>query len=278
MGITAGVNHLARDIAHTALTAALRAANIIGAKDDFLAAAGVPSPVPTVAGSIGTVGRELFLAPDLGISADLLSIFTYGDVIDRAPFCSSYFDPSGPWYNVFYGGYGIRSHKPDGLAWGYDASGRPDFDEFLEVPRVDYNDLTAGALGCPLDKRCFHVDELVRTGKRGRWDFAEVVATIPSGLHDASRNVERGGDSLRLEYAVFGRPDASLLGARTEYEPVRMRGNMFFRQVSERVTFAWGGLCPDTEDGRGLLRSIIAAMTPLYIPPIQIGDPHAAPD
>jgi hypothetical protein len=66
-------------------------------------------------------------------------------------------------------------------------------------------------------------------------------------------------------YAVFGVPEGSYLpDERESYEPVRMRGKMYFRPVAGRTTLVWGGLCPDTPDGQRLFNSILDAMTPLY--------------
>jgi hypothetical protein len=66
-------------------------------------------------------------------------------------------------------------------------------------------------------------------------------------------------------YAVFGVPEERYLsGQRESYEPVRMRGKMYFRPVAERTTLVWGGLCPDTPEGQRLFNSILDAMAPLY--------------
>ena len=51
----------------------------------------------------------------------------------------------------------LRRRKPDGTWWGYHSDGKPDFEQMLRVPELDYNVLTAGQLGCPPDKRIFKV-------------------------------------------------------------------------------------------------------------------------
>lgn len=124
---------------------ALRATPLPGQKN-FLSDAGVPTPVPHLSGSIGAVGHEPFMAEDLRRLFDLMVIFTIGDFPDGKG-CSSYFDPESPWYNVFYGAYGVRSYKPDGSPWGFRRDGRPNMDEMLEVPWLDYT-LVWGGL-CP---------------------------------------------------------------------------------------------------------------------------------
>ncbi|WP_141617870.1 hypothetical protein [Myxococcus sp. AB036A] len=228
-------------------------------KKNFLAEAGIATPVPAIRGSIGAVAHEPFMAFDTKRLMDLLVAFTIGDFPERAG-CSNYFNPHSPWYNVFYGAYGIRSYKRDGSPWGFTRDGRPDLDEMLEIPRLDYNFLTAGELGCPASKMCFEVLD-VRQGREGPWHMAEVSCIIPSGLH----RVQDAQAPDLTYYAVFGVPEEDyLVGGRESYEPVRMRGRMYFRPVAERLTLVWGGLCPDTPDGQRLMGAIVDAMAPLY--------------
>jgi hypothetical protein len=227
--------------------------------DDFLKANDIQVTVPDVPGSIGAVAREPFSARTLKALFDLLVVFSIGD-FPNALACSSYYDPKSPWYNVFYGAYGIRSFKQDGAAWGYAPDGSVALDELLRVPFTDYNFLTAGELGCPPQKMCFRKDG-TSLAKDGRWDVATVDVTVPSGLHHP-----RDAVSPNLTYyAVFGVPDESLLtGGRASYEPVPMRGKMFFRMVAPQITLVWGALCPKTGEGGALLDRIITAMRPLY--------------
>jgi hypothetical protein len=227
--------------------------------DDFLKANGIQAPVPNLPGSIGAVAREPFDARSLKRLFDLLVIFSIGD-FPQSLDCSNYFNPNSPWYNVFYGAYGIRSFKPDGSAWGYGPDGSPLLDELLEVPWIDYNFLTAGALGCPTAKMCFRT-ESTSPGKDGRWDTAQVDVIVPSGLAHPSDAVNPD----LTYYAVFGTPDDSfLVGGRQSYEPVAMRGKMHFRAVAPQITLVWGGMCPRTPEGLLLLDQITAAMKPLY--------------
>ena len=238
---------------------AMKATKLLGAEDNFLVQLGIDTPVPRVDGAIDAVAQEPFTARTLKRLMDLVVVFTIGDFPDDLA-CSSYYVPDSPWYNVFYGAYGIRSHKQDGAAWGYDKSGKPLFDEITQIPFIDYNFLTAGELGCPPDKMCFRIDKQA-PGKHGRWDTVDAYATIPSGLHHPRDAVDPN-----LEYyMVFGLPDDSLLdGGRQSYEPVKMHGTMLFRQVQPQVTLVWGGMCPDTPEGNALLAKIIAAMSPRY--------------
>lgn len=236
---------------------AMKATNVL-AGFDFLRQRDTETPVPSVPGVIPAVAREPFSSEKLGQPFDLLVVFTIGD-FPSSEHCSSYYDPNSAWYNVFYGAYGIRSYKPDGVAWGYKSPGVPDYDEILKVPALDYNDLTAGPLGCPPQKRCFKATKVTPSKKNG-WDFAEVEATIPSGLH----HVRDAVDPDLTYYAVFGVPDDTFLAGRTSYEPVKMRGQMFFREVAPRITLVWGGMCPDSPAGSELLQTIIGAMMPKY--------------
>ena len=224
----------------------------------WLADAGIRTPVPLLPGSIGAVAHEPFLADDISRLYDLMVVFTIGD-FDEGTSCSRYFDPRSPWYNVFYGAYGIRSHKPDGAPWGFRADGSVALDELLDVPALDYNFLTAGRLGCPPPRRCFRVEELV-PGRHHSWHVAEVSCVIPSGLH---RRREAVSPDLSY-YAVFGLPEEEWVSGRESYEPVRMRGRMFFKPVGERLTLVWGGLTPDTPEGQKLMGNVIEAMEPLY--------------
>jgi hypothetical protein len=228
-------------------------------KTNFLEEAGLATPVPAIPGSIGAVAHEPFLAFDTKRLMDVLVAFTIGDFPSGVG-CSEYFNPHSPWYNVFYGAYGVRSYKRNGSPWGFKRDGRPDVDEMLEVPQLDYNFLTAGELGCPASRMCFEVLE-VAPGREGPWHTADVACLIPSGLH----RVEDAESPDLTYYAVFGVPEEDYLaGGRESYEPVRMRGRMYWRPVAERLTLVWGGLCPDTPDGQRLMHTIIDAMTPLY--------------
>ena len=94
------------------------------------------------------MARDEVPANRLMLSTDLVMNWTIGD-FGRRDVCSSYYNPNSPWYNVLYGSYGLRSYKTDGTAWGYHADGSPDFDEFLEIAKIDYNFFTAGQFGCP---------------------------------------------------------------------------------------------------------------------------------
>jgi hypothetical protein len=250
------MTNLARDFALTTM----RMTQLLPA-DDFLARNGVAAPVPVVPGAIPEHARVpfpsiLLAASGRAWSLDLLVIFSIGDFPDVLP-CSTYYDPASPWYNVFYGAYGIRSHERDGSWWGYHRDGTPDFEQMLEVPELDYNFLTAAQLGCPPEKRVFRVKSTV-TGRIDGWDTAEVRAVVPSGLH---RYEDARWPNLTY-YAVFGLPERRLAEGRESYEPVDMKGQMFFRRIDaepERITLVWGAMCPDPA-GTALLGTILDAM------------------
>jgi hypothetical protein len=233
------------------------------ARFDFLHVAGVPAPVPVVPGALPDHARVLFPALLTGaVQVDLVVCWTIGDFRASLP-CSSYYDSASPWYNVFYGAYGIRSYKPDGIFYGYDRHGNPDFDEMLAVPELDYNVLTAGQLGCPKEKQIFRV-LAKQTGKDGRWDHGRITAQVPSGLHHPrdSKNANP------LWYSIFGFPDPSLSAGHESYEAVEMHGEIFFRRITEvrepKLTLVWGAMCPHTTDGRTLLAGLIAELKALY--------------
>ncbi|HXQ20145.1 MAG TPA: hypothetical protein VN812_00630 [Candidatus Acidoferrales bacterium] len=195
---------------------------------------------------------------------DLVIVWGIGD-FGTTYSCSSYYDPSSPWYNVFYGLYAMRSYKRDGSAWGYTNTGQPNFDEFLQVAAVDYNYLTAGQFGCPPNLMCFAV-ECLTTGSDNGWDVADVTAQIPSGLHDPTQHAANPGN-----YIAFGIPDPSFLNGHSSYEPVQMSGRFYMRRLSvpsgsPPITLVWGTACPDTSAGNTLLNTIIQALGKAYLP------------
>jgi hypothetical protein len=233
---------------------------------DFLKRNDIPAPVPRVPGALPAHARVPFFSPFLGEHHpfDLVVLF---DIADYVPgkCCSRYYDPTSPWYNVFFGAYGILSHKKDGSCWGYDADGKADYDEFFKVPALDYNYLTAAQLGCPPDKMIFDVKQMSAPDKKGRWDWARMVVTVPSGRHHPPNPLKANA----LYYTVFGPPHKGVVGNAPSYEPVDLHGEAYFRRVTEArepITLAWGAAAPDTEPGRALLGELIAALKPLYLP------------
>jgi hypothetical protein len=224
---------------------------------DFARRAGLTSPVPWVPGSFEAVGRGSFGPRQVGLPCDLSVTFRMG-AWPAGGRCSSYFDPASPWYNTFYGWYVTRSRKPDGTAFGFRADGSPDPSELLALVRADYEVLTAGALGCPPERRCFRVREmsLVRDGE---WFAMTARVSIPSGLH-------RQEDAVRSRwsyYLAFGVPDRALLADdRLSYETVEMLGTLRFQRCDGQTTRAWGVMCPDSPDGRSLWRRIDAEAWP----------------
>jgi hypothetical protein len=255
---TAGATEACRDLAITTMRATQ--ANPI---PDFLRRNGIDAPVPVVAGALPTHARVPFFQPFLGLPVDLVVLF---DIADFVPgkCCSRYYDPTSPWYNVFFGAYGILSHKKDGSCWGYDSAGNPNYAELLEVPKLDYNYLTAGQLGCPPQKMCFEV-KTSTPGRKGRWDWAGLSVKVPSGRH----HVPDAINANPLYYTIFGPPNEDVVGKAASYEPLDLCGEAYFRRVTEArepITLAWGAAAPDTAAGRALLAQLIAALQPLYSP------------
>jgi hypothetical protein len=231
---------------------------------DFLRRLQIQTPVPAVAGAIPAHARVPFPETKTGLPIDLLVVWAIGDFYTAPVNCSSYYDHDEAWYNTFYGTYGMRSKKADGLPWGFDddRGTKPDYQEMLEVPKCDYNVLTAGELGCPPAKQTFNVIQ-INTGMAGRWFAADVTVEIPSGLHGLYDAVNANA----LYYTVFGFPDSNLAKkAPSSYEKVRMRGQMFFRLADgkEKITLCWGAMAPDTAKGQTLVGTIVATMMPLY--------------
>ena len=90
-----------------------------------------------------------------------------------------------------------------------------------------------------------------------------MVASIPSGLHDFSATLANP-----LAYVIYGVPPRRLLTPEhPAYEPVRMRGTLYMRQMTKGspnpITLAWGALCPDPA-GTELRRQIIDVMGQQY--------------
>src|SRR5262245_4534108 len=205
---------------------------------------------------------------DLTLPVDLLMQFSIGDFLTSWP-CSSYFDPSSPWFNVFYGSYTVRSGKPDGTPWGFDKQGNPKVDEFLEIPRIDYTYLTAGMFGCPPEGLDFQaswgsITPVPGGGTQAPWYQVAVEATIPSGLHRVpSRTVD-----YPLAYLMYGVPNPAFVDGK-DYQPVQMRGTLFLKLTGGGdkpwITLAWGALCPDTGPGQALLSSIMTAMSAPFL-------------
>ncbi len=232
--------------------------------NDFMSQANLPLPEPQVAGALPVMVRGLNTATQLHMLMDLIVLWGIGD-FESTYECSSYYDPSSPWYNVFFGAYAIRSYKRDGTAWGYTAKGQANFDEFLQVAGLDYNFLTAAQFGCPPSKMCFAVDSVATDSKNG-WDLADVIAQIPSGLHDPTKY-----PADLSTYIAFGIPDPSFLNGRGSYEPVQVHGQFYMRRLSvpsgsPPITLAWGTACPKTSAGNSLLEAIIQTLGQAYLP------------
>ena len=240
--------------------AAMQAATAMAA-NDFMHQANIPMPEAIAPGALPAMIRETVFAEDLHRLVDVDMLWTIGDYVPELD-CSAYYDPSSPWYNVIYGAYGLRSYKRDGSAWGFDRSGRANFAEFFEVSAIDYNFLTAGQFGCPASKMCFAVEH-VAPGSEDGWAVADMLATIPSGLHDFSATLGNP-----LAYVIYGVPPRQLLTPdHPAYEPVTMRGRLYMRQMTQGpqpITLAWGALCPDTDAGGVLRGSIIDVMAQQY--------------
>ena len=231
--------------------------------NDFMGAAKIPLPCPSVNGALDALAREMVPAQTMHMPMDLVIVYRIGDYPASLE-CSTYYDPNSVWYNVFYGGYGIRSYKRDGSAWGYNPDGTPDFEEFFRVPELDYNFFTAAQFGCPADLMSFKVDHYTAYKKNG-WDTADVEVTVPSGLHNAVTALANPES-----YIIYGVPDPSFMRGHRDFEPVKMRGRMSMRSFpqqpspSPQITVAWGTVCPDNDEGQKLLNTIIDALGKEY--------------
>jgi hypothetical protein len=245
-------------------TISIRAMNASSHSNDFMTDAKLPLPEPfsSVPGALGAMTRELIPASRMHMPLDLVILWGIGN-FGSASQCSSYYDPSSPWYNVFYGAYAMRSYKGNGTAWGYTAQGQPNFDEFLQVAALDYNHFTAGQFGCPPNMMSFAVKGITAEPRNSGWDIADVTAQVPSGLHDPTKYAADFGN-----YLAFGIPDPSFLNGHSSYEPVPVRGRFYMRQLSGSppITLVWGTACPDTSAGNTLLNTIIQALGKAYLP------------
>jgi hypothetical protein len=245
---------------------AMRAAS---SSNDFLTSIIPQLPTPQVPGALPAMTRELNAASRVLMPMDVVIVWGIGD-FGATYSCSSYYDPSSPWYNVFYGLYAMRSYKSDGSAWGYTNKGQPNFDEFLQLAAVDYNYLTGAQFGCPPNMMCFSATSTLKGSDNG-WDVADVTAQIPSGLHDPTQHAANPGN-----YLAFGIPDPSFLNGRSSYEPVQMCGRFYMRRLSVPAgtppsTLAWGTACPNTNAGRNLRETIMQALGKVYL---QLGSSH----
>ena len=283
-------------------------------KHDFLAPAGIQAPVPYVQGALPHFARVFFrhdpkmplpsgLDLKVPFAADMSVNWTIGERSGLHG-ASLYWDPQSPWYNVFYGAYGVRSHKQDKNPWGFkDAKGTlPDVDEMLRVPEFDYNYLTAGQLGCPPAKRCFKVTKQTAPTLIGGWFHVGIECRIPSGLHKAliqpveidlskpKKSLEATFGDLGTELKkltkdaptidtvlhkatimynaymlIMGLPDKKYSDQLpTDYAPVDMIGEMYFKWMKDDITLAWGALCPRTGAGTALADHILDVMAPHY--------------
>jgi hypothetical protein len=231
--------------------------------DDFMHQAGIPMPEAIVPGALPAMVRETVPAATLSRLVDMAMIWTLGDYADGLE-CSRYFDPTSPWYNVIYGAYGLRSYKRDGSAWGFRPNGEPDWEEFFQITEVDYNFLTATQFGCPASELSFQIHSM-KTGSSQGWFWAETHATVPSGLHDFTATL---GDPEA--YVMYGIPSPTYLaGEHRPYEPVKMHGQVFLRQMTsgpQPISMAWGVTCPDTPSGNALRDTIMKTLAESYLP------------
>jgi hypothetical protein len=255
---------LHRDLAIAAMKAATLK-ETFGA-GDFMQQAGIPMPTDVfVPGALPAMKRDFVPAQYLLRMLDIVMAFGIGDYPTRYD-CSSYYDPSSPWYNVFYGGYGLRSYKPGGVPWGYDRNGNPDWDEYLEIPRLDYCFLTAGQFGCPPEDMYFDV-EYIKSERGPLWDTADLIVSMTSGLHDPA-----GCLAAPQTYVIYGVPAKQFLEAHRPFERVTLRGRACMRVVPQRtfpqpITQVFGALCPYTDEGGALLTTIMATLGKAYAPP-----------
>jgi hypothetical protein len=246
---------------HSAIAQRLMADSKQIVHNSFVETAGITLPEVHVPGALEGWKYNLFPAKNLNRPVNLFMQFSIGDFLDAWP-CSSYFQPASPWYNVFYGSYAIQSFKPDGTAWGFDKAGMPDYDEFFEIPSIDYNYFTAGMFGAPPSSMCFQVTNYTPTATESGWEGVAVKATIPSGLHVAPKQID-----YPWAYLMYGVPNPVFVSAaHPEYEPVAMTGLLHIKQIKQKppdppITLAWGALCPEANGGPTLLGQIVSAMS-----------------
>jgi len=228
-------------------------------KPDFMAAADIPMPQVLVPGSLPATVREGVPATQLQLKMNMVMQWSLGDFAQAS---SRYYDPDSPWYNVIYGAYGMQSLKPDGSPWGFNKNGEVNWDEFFQLTEVDYNWLTAGQFGCPPSMMSFAIHERSTEVING-WQFAETLSTIPSGLHDYRTTIPNPS-----AYLLYGIPDTAYIAKdHSPYEPVKMRGHVYMRQMTtgcQPITLAFGVTCPDTLKGQHLREGIMKELWAVY--------------
>ena len=218
-------------------------------------------PSVTIDGALPATGLGWHDAKSLHRFVDVVVLWGFGDFNEETG-CSSYYDQRSPWYNGFYGGYAMRSHKGGNVAWGYDKDGNVKFDELFEICAIDYNFLTAGAFGCPFEKMSFAVNDDFRVSKVDKWDVVDVYAVAPSGLQSGKTPP---GDFFDLSsYVVFG---ILIRRCRTERTfPLYRLPASFTCDVAASeppITLAWGAAC-QTLRGRESAPKIMTAMKKEY--------------
>jgi hypothetical protein len=231
----------------------------------FLGEINLAFPQTPIEGALPVTGLGWNPATALHMFVDLATLWGFGD-FDESLGCSKYYDPNSAWYNGFFGGYAMRSYKPDGTAWGYDKDGKADFDEFFKVCAVDYNFITAGAFGCPPDKMCFRVANISPSKSDDGWDIATVTAKAPSGLHNPAQAQYAPDPSA---YLVFGLPHPGLLNGGESFAEVELTGQFYLRQWPTRsngrpISLAWGAAYYNTAAGQALLKTTMDQMAPKY--------------
>jgi hypothetical protein len=220
-------------------------------------------------GSLGEFGVGWFPAHYVKRNYDLRVTFSIGDFCHDKSFfdASHYYDPEHPWFNAFYGSYGLRSYKSDGTAWCFeDHEGKVlNMDEVHDVFEIDYNHLTAGMLGCPSTRMCARaIDHRVSYDVNRHWHIVDMVAKAPSGWNRFYRlsNMSRTNPLYTL---VFGVPDPSFAEhVYHDYPEVQLRAKMFVAQVAPRTTIVFGGLFRDDPAGHALLDECVRTMVPQF--------------
>jgi hypothetical protein len=241
----------------------------------FLAQRKASMPQVHVSGALEGWKYNLLLPKDLKLPVKVLMQFSIGEFFSApgGAQCSRYFDPGSDRYNVFYGTNAVLSCRPEGGPWGFKSKTEPTFDEFVDIPRIDYTYLTAGMFGCPTEMMKFEAKaKRITTVPQSRgtppvadgWYKVELEATIPSGLHKVPKPVD-----YPLAYLMYGVPDPTFITqGHGEYHQVKMRGELYMKLMDSAdgpMTFVWGALCPTANGGPKLLDTIIKTMRPEYL-------------
>jgi len=97
------------------------------------------------------------------------------------------------------------------------------------------------------------------------WFRIDWTGEVPSALYDPKDDKD-----VNFTYTIiFGAPSKELFQqSKVEaYEKIRVRATVYLKQLGPQVSFIYGGIFRDDENGQKLIDMANSAMTPLYLKP-----------